>query len=81
MYGNSMTNVGTIERVMRIAFGGALAMWALSRFFGGDGAPFQVLLDFAVFALGVDFVVTGVRAHCPLYKCLGWSTARRQGTL
>lgn len=81
VHGNRMTNIGTIERFMRVALGGAVALWALSRFFGGGGGPTQVMLDFAIFALGVDFVVTGVRGHCPLYKWLGRSTARRQRAL
>jgi len=35
-----------------------------------------LLLYAALIAQGVDFVVTGVRGYCPLYKWLGWSTAR-----
>lgn len=71
------TNIGTIERVLRITLGGALALWALVLFFGG-GALIWQLLDVALIALGVDFVVTGVRGYCPLYNRLGWSTARRK---
>ena len=67
-------NVGTVDRVLRISLGGALAAWALARLLSG-GALVGQLGDVAMIALGVDFVVTGIRGYCPLYKRLGWSTA------
>jgi len=70
-----MKNIGTTERVLRVLLGGALAVWALWLLLGG-GTLVWLLLYGALIALGVDFVVTGVRGHCPLYKWLGWSTAR-----
>ncbi|OGA48918.1 MAG: hypothetical protein A3F74_18565 [Betaproteobacteria bacterium RIFCSPLOWO2_12_FULL_62_58] len=70
-----MKNLGTTERLLRVLLGGALAIWALWLLLGG-GTLLQVLLYIALIALGVDFVVTGARGHCPLYKWLGWSTAR-----
>ena len=70
-----MKNLGTHERVLRVLLGGAVAVWALWLLLGG-GALVQLLLYGALIALGVDFVVTGARGHCPLYKWLGWSTAR-----
>jgi len=69
-----MKNLGTIERVLRVALGGALAIWALVSFLGGGGIIWR-LLYVALIALGVDFVVTGIRGYCPLYNRLGWSTA------
>ena len=72
---STMTNLGTTERVVRVALGGALAVWAVARSTGAAGWPSQVL-DVALVALGLDFVVTGIRGYCPLYKRLGWSTAR-----
>lgn len=70
-----MKNLGTAERGLRVLLGGALAIWALWLLLG-DGTLLQMLLYIALIALGVDFVVTGARGHCPLYKWLGWSTAR-----
>lgn len=70
-----MKNLGTTERVLRVLVGGGLAVWALWVLLGG-GTLVQLLLYIALIALGVDFVVTGARGHCPLYKWLGWSTAR-----
>lgn len=67
-------NVGTIERVLRVALGGALAIWALVLLLAGGGL-ISLLVYIALIALGVDFVVTGVRGYCPLYNFLGWSTA------
>ena len=74
--GADMKNLGTIERELRIALGGALAIWPLVLFLGGSNGLIWQLLDVALIALGVDFVVTGIRGYCPLYKRLGWSTAR-----
>lgn len=72
-----MKNLGTLERVLRVLLGGALAVWALSLLLGGGALVWQ-LLRIALIALGVDFVVTGIRGYCPLYKRLGWSTAKPQ---
>ena len=69
-----MTNVGKVERVMRVTLGGALAVWMLVRLFSGGGL-IPLLLDIALIALGIDLIVTGLRGYCPLYKRLGWSTA------
>lgn len=71
-----MKNLGTIERVLRITLGGALAIWALVLFLGGSNGLIWQLLDVALIALGADFIVTGIRGYCPLYKRLGWSTAQ-----
>lgn len=57
--------------------GGALAIAALVLFFFTTGLIWRPLYV-AVLALGIDFVVTGVHGYCPLYKRLGWSTARAE---
>jgi hypothetical protein len=44
----------------------------------GHGPVLVWLFNIAIIALGLDFVVTGVRGYCPLYKRLGWSTTRRR---
>lgn len=72
-----MTNIGMIERVLRAVLGGALAVWALLLLLDG-GTPLRLFLYVALIALGLDFVVTGIRGYCPLYKRLGWSTAPPQ---
>lgn len=71
-----MRNVGTFERVLRVLLGAALVVTALLLLARG-GTMVWRLLDLALIALGIDFVVTGIRGHCPLYQWLGWSTARR----
>ncbi len=71
-----MKNVGTVERVLRVILGGALALWALAQLLQGSVLIWQVL-DVSLIALGLDFVVTGIRGYCPLYKWLGWSTAHQ----
>lgn len=72
-----MKNVGTVERIVRVVLGGALALWALSQLLSGNVLIWQ-LVDVALVALGLDFVITGIRGYCPLYKWLGWSTAPRE---
>ena len=72
-----MKNVGTVERILRVILGGALAVWALTQFLSGDVLIWR-LVDLALVALGLDFVITGIRGYCPLYKWLGWSTANHQ---
>lgn len=67
-------NVGTIERTLRVALGGSLAIWALVLLLSGGGLIW-LLVYVALIALGVDFVITGIRGYCPLYNLLGWSTA------
>lgn len=74
-----MKNFGTIERVLRVAAGGALAILALVLLLGAVGIIWQ-LAYFSLIALGVDFVVTGIRGYCPLYNRLGWSTAAPNAT-
>jgi hypothetical protein len=69
-------NLGTIERILRVLGGGAVAVWAV--FLAASHGPLEWrLLALAIFALGADFVVTGIRGYCPLYRRLGWSTARK----
>lgn len=70
-----MKNVGTWERAVRVVLGGALALWALALLLNGGDWVWRVV-DAALIALGIDFVMTGIRGYCPLYKLLGWSTAR-----
>ena len=69
-----MTNIGNIERILRVVLGGALAIWALSLLMSSGDLIWQ-FLDFALIVLGADFVYTGIRGYCPLYNMLGWSTA------
>jgi hypothetical protein len=64
-----------MERVVRVVLGAGVALWALSRFLDGGVLGWRLAYA-AVIALGLDFVVTGVRGYCPLYRRLGWSTAR-----
>ena len=69
-----MTNIGTVERILRVVLGGALAVWSGSQLLSGGDLIWQ-LLNLALIVLGADFVYTGIRGYCPLYNMLGWSTA------
>ena len=68
-------NVGTVERVIRVVGGGVLAVASLILLLGG-AAWWAAALEIAGFALGVDFVYTGLTGYCPLYNKLGWTTVR-----
>ncbi len=71
----NMKNLGTMERVLRVALGGSLAIWGLVLVFGAGDLIWR-LVYVALIALGVDFVVTGIRGYCPLYNRLGWNTTQ-----
>jgi hypothetical protein len=59
------TNVGTIDRALRVIVGLAL----LSAFFLFPDAPWRWFT-----LIGIVPVVTGLFATCPLYSMLGLST-------
>jgi len=69
-------NVGTGERVARVIGGGLVAGLGLALLIMGSGAVWLIAADVVLITLGADFVVTGLTGHCPLYRWLGWSTAR-----
>jgi hypothetical protein len=66
--GNIMfkTNVGSIDRILRVVVGAALLLW----FFvdQGSGAWHYAKL------IGIVPILTGVFGTCPLYSILGLST-------
>jgi len=64
-------NITPLERVGRIALGGAaaaFAVWLLA----GAGGFIVILLEVLLLLAGVDLVVTGALGHCPLYRRLGY---------
>lgn len=63
------TNVGTIDRILRIVIGLAL----LAGFFLRPEADLRWL-----YLLGIIPLVTGLFATCPLYSLLGFSTCPRR---
>lgn len=67
-------NLGTLERALRVGLGAIVAGGAALFFFTAEALIWR-LAFVALFGLGVDFVVTGLRGYCPLYNLLGWSTA------
>jgi hypothetical protein len=58
------TNVGGIDRILRIALGGGLIAWAAA--FNGPALAY----------LGVIPLLTGVVGTCGLYSLLGINTCR-----
>lgn len=58
-----------VERAVRIAGGGLVAVVAVSFALGSSGLAIVVWVALAL--LGLDFVVTGARGYCPLYARLG----------
>jgi len=59
-------NVGTTDRVLRIAFGGGLLLW----FFLDQGTGFWHYAKL----IGVVPILTAVFSSCPIYSALGVST-------
>lgn len=60
------TNVGSIDRVLRIALGVALLAW----FFMDQGGGFWHYAKL----IGIIPILTAVMGTCPLYSVLGMST-------
>jgi hypothetical protein len=73
------TNVGTVERVIRVLGGGLLAAVSLLLLIGG-ASWWGAALEIAGIALGLDFVYTGLTGYCPLYHKLGRSTNQHNVT-
>lgn len=65
-----MTNVGMIDRVLRLAIGLALLAWAGGYF----GDPLPGWADTAARAAGAFFAVTGFLRYCPIFALAGIST-------
>lgn len=72
-------NVGKGKRVARVAGRGLVAGLAVAFLVGGTASLWLIALEGVAIALGVDFVITGLTGHCPIYKKLGWSTVRTEG--
>jgi hypothetical protein len=65
------TNVGSIDRILRIAIGAALLVW----FFFDQGTGFAHYIK----QIGIVPLLTGLMSTCPLYSLLGMSTCPMKG--
>ncbi len=65
-----MTNVGVIDRALRLAVGFALLGWA----FGYYGPPLHWLASWVVTALGAYPAITGPLRYCPVFSFAGITT-------
>ena len=65
------TNVGGIDRILRIALGAALLLW----FFIDQGTGFWHWAKL----IGVVPLLTGLFSTCPLYSIIGMNTCPRKG--
>jgi len=63
------TNVGAIDRVLRVIVGLGLLAWALGYFPGAAPSPWGWL--------GAIPLLTGLAGSCPVYAILGFNTCRR----
>lgn len=64
------TNVGTIDRILRIIVGAALIAWALGFLPGIAPSPWGWI--------GVVPLLTAVVGYCPAYSILGMSTCSKR---
>jgi hypothetical protein len=60
------TNVGSIDRILRIVVGAALLLW----FFVDQGSGFWHYAKL----IGIVPILTAIFSTCPLYSILGLST-------
>ncbi len=65
------TNVGSIDRALRIIIGAGLLLWF---FFDRGVGPWHYAK-----LIGIVPLVTGVMSSCPLYSILGLSTCQMKG--
>jgi hypothetical protein len=65
------TNVGGIDRILRIAIGAALLLW----FFIDQGTGFWHWAKL----IGIVPLLTGLFSTCPLYSIIGMNTCPRKG--
>jgi hypothetical protein len=70
-----MTNVGVIERVLRLALGLALLGWTHGKF----GPPPAGDVAWLAFAGGAFLTFTGLYRHCPLYALMKIDTCAIRG--
>ncbi|MFB6122556.1 MAG: DUF2892 domain-containing protein [Haloferacaceae archaeon] len=72
-------NVGSVDRLVRIAGGALLLLVGVGGFAGvvpvAVGPLPQALTSVVLVLLGVVFAVTGLRRTCLLYRAVGVSTA------
>ncbi len=65
-------NVGTVDRIVRLVLGLALAAWG---WLGGLASPW----NWVAIGVGVVLVLTAAIRFCPLYAPFGLSTCERKG--
>jgi len=63
------TNVGNLDRAVRVIAGLALLAWALGFLPGYAASPWGWI--------GIIPLLTGIAGNCPLYSVIGLSTCRR----
>lgn len=68
-----MTNMGTLDRGLRLVIAALLVLAALGTTALGEGMLFWLAL-----AVAAVFTVTSLLGHCPLYRLVGLSTCRAQ---
>ncbi|GKX35564.1 MAG: hypothetical protein MnENMB40S_31820 [Rhizobiaceae bacterium MnEN-MB40S] len=65
------TNMGIIDRVLRLVIAAALLFGAF-----GAASPFSGVLFWIAVIIAVVFVITALAGFCPLYRVIGLSTCR-----
>lgn len=74
-----MVNITPLERVGRVAIGGAATLAGILLLVSA-ASVLAVVLELLLIAAGLDLLVTGAIGRCPLYRRLGYvpPSLRRQ---
>lgn len=64
-------NLGTVDRVLRVAFGVLVAIL----FFTGKISGITGLI---LLIVGIILALTSVVSFCPIYWALGWSSSKKE---
>jgi len=75
------SNVGPLERLIRVVGGSLLGIVGVVLLLILDLSWWTATIEVAAILLGIDFVYTGITGYCPLYHRLGWTTSRRPRTV
>jgi hypothetical protein len=70
-----MTNVGVLDRALRVVLGLALLGWSVGHY----GPPLPWLLSWVIAIAGAYPLITGLLRFCPVFRAMNMSTCAEEG--